>query len=125
MRVENMFHFTNILGAGMHGATVRGAVLTNNIANVDTPGFKRSVVTFEDQLERAVNDFRETRRLDLSSVTPRSFVEFDHLNYRWDQNNVDIELEMAELYANNMRFNVMASGVMSHYRIINMVINMQ
>ena len=125
MRVENMFHFTNILGTAMHGATVRGAVLTNNIANVDTPGFKRSVVTFEDQLSAAVNDFRQTGRLDLRSITPRSFVEFDHLNYRWDQNNVDIELEMAELYANNMRFNVMSSGIMSHYRIINMVINMQ
>ena len=125
MRVDGMFNFTNILGTAMHGATVRGATLTNNIANVDTPGFKRSVVSFEDQLARAVGDFRRTGSLDLSSVRPRTFVEFDHLSYRWDQNNVDIELEMASLYQNNMRFNVLSSGVMSHYRILNMVINMQ
>jgi len=125
MRVENMFHFTNILGTAMHGTTVRGAVLTNNIANVDTPRFKRSVVSFEDQLGRAVNDFRRTGTLDTRSVSPRTSIEFDHLSYRWDQNNVDIELEMALLYQNNMRFNVMSSGVMHHYRVINMVINMQ
>lgn len=125
MRVENMFQFTNILGAGLHGTTVRGAVLTNNIANVDTPGFKRSVVTFEDQLATAVNGFRNTGTLDLSRVSPNTFVEFDNLSYRWDLNNVDIELEMASLYQNNMRFNVMTSGVMSHHRILNMVINMQ
>ena len=125
MRVENMFNFTNILGTAMHGTTVRGAVLTNNIVNVDTPRFKRSVVSFEDQLASAVNDFRRTGSLDLSSVSPRTAIEFDHLSYRWDQNNVDIELEMASLYQNNMRFNVMSSGIMSHYRIMNMVINMQ
>ena len=125
MRVENMFHFTNILGTAMHGTTVRGAVLTNNIANVDTPRFKRSVVSFEDQLATAVNDFRRTGTLDLSSVAPRSFVEFDAFAKRWDLNNVDIELEMASLYQNNMRFNVMTSGVMTHNRILNMVINMQ
>jgi flagellar basal-body rod protein FlgB len=125
MRIDGMFNFTNIIGTAMQGTAVRGAALANNIANVDTPRFKRSVVTFEDQLERAVNDFRRTGNLDLSGFSPRTFVEFDHLSYRWDLNNVDIELEMAQLFANNMRFSVMQSGIMHHYRTINMVIGMQ
>jgi flagellar basal-body rod protein FlgB len=125
MRVDNMFNFTNILGTAMQGTAVRGQVIANNIANVDTPRFKRSVVSFEDQLASAVNDFRRTGSLDLSRFSPRTFVEFDHLSYRWDLNNVDIELEMAQLYANNMRFSVMASGISNHYRIINRVISLQ
>ncbi|MDR2167892.1 MAG: flagellar basal body rod protein FlgB [Clostridiales bacterium] len=125
MRIENMFDFTNIMGTAMQGTVARGAAISNNIANVDTPRFKRSVVSFEDQLQSAVNDFRRTGNLDLSGFSPRTFVEFDHLSYRWDLNNVDIELEMAQLYANNMRFNIMQSGIMNHYRIINMVIGMQ
>jgi len=125
MRVENLFNHANILGTAMHGAEVRNAVLVNNIANVDTPRFKRSVVSFEDQLQVAVNNFRRTGSLDLSGFTPRTFVEFDHLSYRWDLNNVDIELEMAQLYTNNMRRNTFSSGVMNHFRMMNMVIGMQ
>lgn len=118
----NMFNFTNILGTALQGTTARGQVITNNISNVDTPGFKRSVVSFEDSLAAAVSNFRQTRQLDLTMVQPRVFTEFDHLNYRWDENNVDIELEMVQLFDNNMRFNVISSGIMNHYRIINMVI---
>ncbi|MCL2235354.1 MAG: flagellar basal body rod protein FlgB [Defluviitaleaceae bacterium] len=118
----NMFNFTNILGTALQGTVARGQVIGNNIANVDTPGFKRSVVAFEDSLAVAVNNFRDTRQLDLTPVQPRVFTEFDHLNYRWDENNVDIELEMVQLFDNNMRFNVISGGILSHYRIINMVI---
>ena len=124
MRIENMFNLTNILGAAMRGTAERGAVITNNITNVDTPGFKRRVVLFEDALAAAVGNLRTTGNLDLSAVRPRTIVEFDHLNYRWDENNVDIELEMAQLYQNNMRYSVMAGGISNHYRIINMVIGM-
>ena len=122
MRIDNMFHLTNILGSAMQGAVVRDGVIANNIANADTPGFKRNAVSFEAALNSAVSDFRKTGRLDLSGVQPRIFLEYDWLNYRIDENNVDIEFEMVQLFQNSMRFDVMASGIMNHYRIINMAI---
>lgn len=125
MRVENMFNFTNIMGTAMHGQVARLGVLNNNIANVDTPGFKRSEVHFQDQLQRAVNNFRNTGRLDLSNVQPRTSIEYGHLIHRLDENNVDIELEMAQLYQSQMRYNVISGSVMFHHRILNAVINMR
>jgi len=122
MRIENMFNFTNIVGTAMQGAVARDGVIANNIANVDTPGFKRGVVRFEDTLASAVADFRNTGSLDLSQVQPRIHLQYDWLNYRIDENNVDIEFEMVELYQNSMRFDVMTSGIISYYRILNMVI---
>ena len=122
MRIEGMFNHANILGASMQGAVVRDSVIANNIANVDTPGFKRSSVSFEDALGRAVNNFRQTGRLELSSLTPRINRVYDLMNYRVDENNVDIEFEMVQLFQNSMRFDVMASGIMNHYRTINMAI---
>jgi len=122
MRIENMFNFTNIVGTAMQGAVARDGVIANNIANVDTPGFKRGVVRFEDTLATAVANFRSTGRLDLSAVRPRVHLEYDWLNYRIDENNVDIEFEMVQLYQNSMRFDVMSSGIMNYYRMINMVI---
>jgi len=49
-------------------------------------------------------------------------LEFDWLNYRIDENNVDIEFEMAQLYQNSVRLDVMAMGIMNHYRILNVAI---
>jgi flagellar basal-body rod protein FlgB len=124
MLIENMFTRPNILGAALQGIQARGAVITNNITNVDTPGFKRSELRFEDSLARAVNDYRNTGRLDLSRVTTSIFSPFDQYNVRWDENNVDIEMEMAQLYQNNMRYNVISGSISGHYRIINMVLGM-
>jgi flagellar basal-body rod protein FlgB len=117
-----MHNFTNIMGAAMQATVVRDNVISNNIANVDTPGFKRSVVRFEDLLADAVRGFRRTGTLDLSSVRPQIFREYDFLNYRIDENNVDIEFEMVQLYQNSMRFDVLSGGVIHHYRLINMAI---
>jgi flagellar basal-body rod protein FlgB len=124
MRIENMFVHANILGAAMQGSLERGAVIANNISNVDTPGFKRSELNFEDSLARAVRNFRTTGRFDSSRVTSRTFSPYEGFSVRWDENNVDIEVEMAQMYQNNMRFNVMQTGILNHYRIINMVIGM-
>ena len=124
MRIDNLFDHTRVLGAAMQGTLERGAVITNNIANVDTPGFKRSELRFEDSLARAVNNFRNTGRLDLSGIKSTIFKPYEDFNVRWDENNVDIEMEMAQLYQNNMRYSVMQSGIQNHYRIINMVIGL-
>lgn len=124
MRIDNMFHLTNILGSAMQAAAVRDGVIANNIANVDTPGFKRSVVRFEDMLAEAITDFQKTGRLDIASLRPQIMIEFDALNYRIDENNVDIEFEMAQLFQNHMRLNVITSGIMHHYRTVNMAIQM-
>jgi len=121
MRIDSMHNFTNIIGTAMQATVVRDNVISNNIANVDTPGFKRSVVQFEDMLADAVRDFRRTGTLDLSSIRPQILREYDFLNYRIDENNVDIEFEMVQLYQNSMRFDVLSSGIMNHYRLINMV----
>ena len=124
MRIENMFNLTNILGAAAQATVVRDNVIANNIANVDTPGFKRSVVRFEDMLAEAITDFQKTGRLDIASLRPQIMIEFDALNYRIDENNVDIEFEMAQLFQNHMRLNVITSGIMHHYRTVNMAIQM-
>ena len=119
MRIDSMFNHTNILGAAMQATAMRDSVIAHNISNADTPGFKRNVLRFEDSLAAAVSNFRNTGRLDLSGVRPRIEMEFDWLNYRIDENNVDIEFEMAQLYQNSVRFDVMAMGIMNHYRILN------
>ena len=44
----------NILEGGLDGLSLRNKVLADNIANVDTPNFKKSDVNFEAVLQTAI-----------------------------------------------------------------------
>ena len=125
MAINAMNNYTDIIGAAMQAAVLRDTVISHNIANADTPRFDRGSVMFETYLGHAVDNFRQTNRLDLTDVRPRIVREHADMYYRFDRNNMDIEAEMASLYQNSVRFDTMASGIMNHYRIINMVIGVQ
>ena len=124
MLINGFFNLPNILGSAMQGTAARGQAINNNIANVDTPDFSRQIVLFEEQLQKAVNSFQNSGRLDLSSFRPQITTEARNLQHRLDGNNIDIEFEMAMLYQNSVRFDVLATGIMNHYRMINLVIGM-
>ncbi len=49
------FENIDLLQKGLYAATVRNNVIANNIANVNTPNFKRSEVKFENILKDAIN----------------------------------------------------------------------
>jgi flagellar basal-body rod protein FlgB len=44
----------DLVQRSLDAAAVSHKVISNNLANVDTPGFKRSDVQFSDKLKRAM-----------------------------------------------------------------------
>ena len=42
------FNYVNVLDKALDASWTRNSVIANNIANVDTPGFKRQDVKFEE-----------------------------------------------------------------------------
>ena len=115
---------------------LRAEVIADNIANVSTPNFKRSDVTFEYQLARALDsekyDGIEAKRtdprhfpfnmpMDYSEVSPTITVDYD-TNYRNDKNNVDIDKEMAEEAKNTLRYQMFSQIVNAQYRDIRRMI---
>lgn len=125
MFLDRVFYQNDILEAAMHAAALRGAVLSNNIANADTPGYKRSEVTFEDSLADALTKFRNTGELDLSRCAPGIRAVNTNLSYRKDGNNVDMQTEMVDFYNNTMRYNSMAQGVMNNYKRMNLALTLR
>lgn len=97
------------LEKAMEGTLLRTRVCMNNVANVDTPGFKRQVVTFEDQLARALRSsggiegrVEHPRHIPIRSTASianvRPLVHTDlRSSFRADGNNVDIDQEMVAL----------------------------
>ena len=124
MNLNNIFTKNEVLGASMVGAQFRNNVINHNIANVDVPGFRRSVVEFENLLLQEIETAdRNGRRANLSAIAPELHVTHHVLPHRNDGNNVDIELEMVALYQNSTRFEVMSSSLINNYNRINVVLN--
>lgn len=113
-----IFARTSLLEQGLNASWKRNKIIAENIANIDTPGFKASRVEFEsilaDALEGMVIQGKKTRKghMDIgpgsiSSIQP--VVRQDtKTTMRMDGNNVDIDREMVELAENIIRFNAQA-----------------
>jgi flagellar basal-body rod protein FlgB len=111
------------LEKALDGTTFRHKVISNNIANVDTPQFKRSDVSFLDELRKSMSDtsslaLKTTHSGHLSSSqgsdTNFRAVQDTSTTFRKDGNNVDIEREMAEMTKNNVMYNAYVQLLISH-----------
>jgi flagellar basal-body rod protein FlgB len=108
---------TSVLTQAMAGYSARNTAIANNIANADTPGYKRVDVSFESALADAVDADRERLRMDVGSsisgidgfeltrrvdeVAP-NVMSTDTTTMRVDGSNVDPDDEMARLSANQL-----------------------
>lgn len=97
----------NLLNKDLDGLWSRQQAISDNIANVDTPGYKSREVSFEDQLRAQLAD-SSADQTDLISriknTEPSTTVTEDETS-RLDGNNVDIEqqnIEMARTQLNYM-----------------------
>ena len=121
MILDGVLTQNSILETAMQGNMVRKDVIINNVANVDTPRYKRKVVAFEESLKDSLRRTRPGEKTDLSGVKTTMRQINKDLKYRLDGNNVDIEVEMLELYETSVRYDVLANSVMNNYRRINSV----
>jgi len=123
---NNIFKPVDILQKGLAASWTRNAVIRNNIANVETPGFKASDVEFESILAKSLQGagFRGTKthpgHIDIGSGKMPTFesriVQRDGLSMRMDGNNVDIESENVKLAQNSLYYNTLMQKMNSELR---------
>lgn len=122
MILDGIYEQGKILGAALNASSLRNDVTTNNIANADVPGYKAKAVDFEAALTSALERSERTGIFDLSDATPSVRYTNEGYNYRIDKNNVDIELEMVNLYENSVRFETMINCLQSNSKRLNLVL---
>ncbi|MEK9150228.1 MAG: flagellar basal body rod protein FlgB [Candidatus Desantisbacteria bacterium] len=119
-----------LMKKGLDTAGLRHDVISNNIANINTPGFKRSSVLFSEELSKASNRGLEAKLLDPKHIPfkggsnkaqSKVVIENDTI-YRNDLNNVDLNQEMADLEKNTLYYNAIAQRMGSGFRLLNSVI---
>jgi len=126
-----------ILRREMGVATLRRNVIANNIANANTPNFKRSDVNFESQLKRALDSekvklpFKEfitdprhisfNKPMDWRDVRPRRVLDY-LTESRNNGNNVDIEQEGIDSLNNQLVYTTLAQVISSEFQRVNIVL---
>jgi len=109
--------FRRLEGA-LHAASMRQQVLANNIANEDTPYFKRSDVAFEELLSQAIGSGGEKslsgKRTDARHIPIGASASYPEARVITEEssvinnnrNNVDIDKEMSLLAENQLKYNL-------------------
>ncbi|MCR2805782.1 flagellar basal body rod protein FlgB [Paenibacillus soyae] len=106
---------------------LRQKMISENLANAETPGYKVKSVVFEEELEKMINKGNgdnlqlsrtHEKHLPLSSgsaTIPYKVVEHSHTTMNNNRNNVDVDKEMANLANNQLAYNYMIDRVSGHY----------
>ena len=112
------------LRAAMSGLAARQRAIANNVANVDTPGFKASEVRFEDALKTAISrgTGATANQTSLNAASSRSTL-VDGTSIRADGNNVDIDHEMELLGEANLNYSAMTQVMSTRLGILRNVIS--
>lgn len=124
---SNAFDYINVLDKAADASWLRNEVLANNIANVDTPGYKRQDLNFEDELERALGNSKymtmdaKVARLKETELRPRVINDYSNFSYRTDRNNVDIETENVMLAANQIKYQGLMASIQSEFSNLQLV----
>lgn len=125
----NVYNYINVLDKAADAANTRNEILANNIANVDTPNYKRKDVSFENYLEQALigGEILDERIADvnthLSDFGGITYTDNSSLSYRLDGNNVDIDTENAYLAENQIRYNALVEQIGQEFARYKTVLN--
>ena len=112
-----LFQAFNISASGMTAERFRTDIIAENIANVNTPGYKRKDLNFENTLKTELGRCKhesldsKMKDVDLSRLNPSVYVDSSNYSYRLDGSNVDIDTEEVELASEQIRYQGITAGI--------------
>lgn len=125
---------SKLLEKAINASSLRNEAISQNIANVDTPGYKRKAVAFEEYLSGAMDQssFKGQRTdprhipiggSNIDDVEIKVTQDNQSMSVRLDGNNVDIESEMAAMAKNTIKYNALVQMLNSGYQRLKSVIS--
>ena len=110
MLSTDAFNYVNVLNKAADASWKRENVLANNIANVNTPGYKRRDLNFESALRAELGRCKhesldaKINQTDLDKLNPSVYTDLTNYSYRLDKSNVDIDSEEVEFASEQIRY---------------------
>lgn len=127
--IKGAYNSIDFYKKALDGTWERNKVITHNMANENTPNYKRKIVTFEEQLKKSIS----TNKIALTKTNDKHIgVGMNHFNpmitedktlsYRIDGNNVNIDTEAADLAKNSIMYDALIKQVIGEFDKIKNVI---
>lgn len=95
-----------LMNQDLNGLWERQKAISDNIANVETPGYKSKSVSFENQLQEAMSQYytnKDDLINNLQQAKPVTAVSSNE-SLRADGNNVDIDAENIDLARTQLNY---------------------
>ena len=121
MITSNAYNYINVLDKAADASWTRESVLAQNIANVDTPGYKRKDLDFESQLQQQLKHYKYTnldekvKKTDLSKLKANIYTDLSNYSYRLDGNKVDIDTENFELASEQIKYEALTNSINAEF----------
>ena len=115
----------DLIKKGLDVSELRGRTIANNIANINTKGYKKFNVSFENTLKDVSNEIIDKGFVNTSNEGYGQVgIETDYsTSMRTDGNNVDIDIEKTNQAANTLMYNALISAANNRLNMTRTVIN--
>ena len=131
--IENLYSKSSILEKSLQASWARNDTIAQNIANIDTPSYKRKDVAFEKYLNDSLGKINlegnstDKRHIAINSknadnILPTITEGDSGISMRIDGNNVDIDSEMAYMAKNTIKYNTLVQLINGNFSKIKNVI---
>lgn len=115
------FSYINILDKAADASWTRSECINNNIANVDTPGYKRQDIDFASTLKEELGRYKyvsldeKVENVNLNHLNPSVYTDSANFSYREDRNNVDIDTEEVERASETIKYQVLTDSISQEF----------
>lgn len=122
----NVYSYINVLNKAADASWLREETIANNLANVNTPGYKRKDVDFQSVLKRELGNMKyitldsKVEHADLSRLNASTYIDAANYSYRIDKNNVDIDTENVELASEKLRYDALTDSMTQEFSRLKM-----
>jgi len=117
-KTENI---VDLIDAGIKAETLRQKAIANNIANLETPGYRRIDVKFEELLARCL---RSSEEFDLSDVEAQIY-QPKQTPVKSNGNDVNLEAEVGQMIKNTLRHKAYIRLLSKKYNQIELAMNVK
>ncbi|MCK5225710.1 MAG: flagellar basal body rod protein FlgB [Planctomycetes bacterium] len=111
----------DFLEAGLKAENMRQTAISSNIANLETPGYRRVDVKFDELLKKALNSPGD---VDINEIKPEIHnPKLTPLNS--NGNDVNLEAEVGEMVKNSLRYKTYIRLINKKYSQMDLAINVK
>jgi len=125
--MSNFMNKIDLIKKALNYSWKRNEIISNNIANADTPNYKAKDLDFKSFFDEQLNNNLKLNTTDTRHIQPTSESENIVINKdtitRLDQNTVDIEKEMSNLVKNSLYFEGLVAQLNREINKLKTVIN--